>query len=74
MIKDESKFFYTCDGTVLRSLAEFKTDLKKMPTKTYNYHKERGDWSNWVAGVLRKKILAKNLAGVSKTKATVLLK
>lgn len=68
MIKDPSKYFYVCDGGILKSQAELKAALKKMPEEVYQYHAQRGDWSNWVFGVLGKKALAEKLkkAGTKK--------
>lgn len=71
MIKDESKYFYVCDGSVLRSMAEFKVALKKMPKEVYDYHAERGDWSSWVSGVLKKAAVAKKLSS-AKTRASAI--
>jgi hypothetical protein len=74
MIKDSGKYFYVSDGTVLRSLAEFEKALEKMSAETYDYHMQRGDFAKWVEEVLKKKTLAKNLSGASRTAAKKALK
>ncbi|MBN2517431.1 MAG: hypothetical protein JXB14_01150 [Candidatus Altiarchaeota archaeon] len=74
MIKDSSKYFYACDGQVFRSLVEFATALPGMSDDAYNFHAERGDWSNWLTSVVKKKDLAKKLNGADKAKAVKLLK
>lgn len=66
MIKDPSKHFYCCDGSVFKSLADFRKALKTMPDDVYAYHMERGDFSRWVGEVVKDKALAKKLSGKSK--------
>lgn len=74
MVKDPSRYFYVCDGRVLKSLKDLKEALKDMPDDIYNYHASRDDFAKWVEGVLRKKTLAKKISGVDKKKALKALK
>ncbi|MBN2518028.1 MAG: hypothetical protein JXB14_04230 [Candidatus Altiarchaeota archaeon] len=69
MIKDSSKYFYICDGKVLKSLGDLKKALASMPDDVYNYHASRDDFAKWVAGVLNKKALAKKISGANKQQA-----
>jgi len=63
---DQSKYFYVCDGSVLKSLGELKAALPKMSDDVYNYHAGRGDWANWIEFVFGKKSLADKAKGASK--------
>jgi hypothetical protein len=67
MAIDASKYFYVCDGSVLKSLAELKAALKTMPDDVYNYHAGRNDWANWIEFVFGKKQLADKAKGKSKS-------
>jgi len=72
-ITDPNKYFYVCDGTVLKSLGDLKKALKTMPDDVYNYHAGRDDWANWITGVFEKKDLAKKASGADKGKLMKLL-
>ena len=74
MVKDPSKYFYVCDGSVLKSLADLKKALKNMPEDVYVYHSSRDDFAKWVEGVLRKKALAKKINGADRKNALKALK
>jgi hypothetical protein len=63
------KYFYVCDGTVLKSLKDLKKAVKEMPDGVYAYHLERDDFSKWVGGVIKNAALAKKLSGADKKKA-----
>lgn len=67
-ISDPNKYFYVCDGSVLKSLGELKKALKTMPDDVYNYHAGRNDWASWIDGVLGKKDLAKKATGADRKK------
>jgi len=72
-LQDSSKYFYACDGSVLKSLAELKAALKTMPDDVYNYHAGREDWANWIEFVFGKKDLAIRAKGTSKSGLAKLL-
>ena len=73
MVKDSSKYFYVCDGSVLSGLGDLKKAIKTMPEDVYNYHAQRDDWSKWVLGVVKNKDLASKLSGADMKKAKTLL-
>jgi hypothetical protein len=74
VIRSPDKFFYACDGRILKSLKEFAAALPQMTEEAYNLHAINHDWSKWVGAVLRKKKLARQLEQASKTTAEDLLK
>jgi len=67
------KYFYVCDGSVLKSLGELKAALKTMPDGVYNYHANRDDWAKWIEGVFGKKDLAKRASGADRNRLMNLL-
>jgi hypothetical protein len=67
------KYFYVCDGTVLKSLKDLKKAVKEMPDGVYAYHLERDDFSKWVGGVIKNAALAKKLSGAERQKAMKVL-
>ncbi len=69
MIKDPSKYFYVCDGGVLKSLNDLKAAMRAMPDSVYSEHAGRDDFAKWVDGVLGNKALARKLSGADKAKA-----
>ena len=73
MAIDASKYFYVCDGSVLKSLAELRSALKKMPDDVYSYHASRNDWANWIEFVFGKKDLADKAKGANKAGLAKLL-
>lgn len=73
VIRNPDKFFYACDGRILKSLKEFAEALPQMTEEAYNFHASNSDWSRWVGVVLRKKKLARQLDHVDKSTAQILL-
>lgn len=73
MIKDPSKYFYVCDGSVLKGLQDLKNAIKTMPDSVYREHAGRDDFAKWVDGVLGNKALARKLSGADKAKAMAAL-
>jgi len=70
---DPNKYFYVCDGSVLKGLGDLKAALKTMPDDVYNYHASRDDWAKWIEGVYGKKDLAKRASGADKNRLIKLL-
>lgn len=73
-ITDPSKYFYVCDGTVLKSLGDLRKALKTMSDGVYNDHASRDDWAKWVAEVVGDTALAKRLSGADRKKAIAILR
>jgi hypothetical protein len=68
VIEDPNKYFYVCDGSVVKSMSELKKALKSMSDDVYNYHASRDDWAKWIEGVFGDKSLAKKASGAGKDK------
>jgi hypothetical protein len=66
MAIEPSKYFYVCDGSVLKSLKGLKAALKTMPDDVYNYHAGRDDWAKWIEGVFGDADLAQQAKGADK--------
>jgi hypothetical protein len=49
VLTDTSKFFYTKNGTALKSLEELKNALSSMDEETFSYHvnNSKNDFANW---------------------------
>lgn len=64
MIKNPDKFFYACNGVVLKSFTDFTRFLESCDDGTFYYHvtNDRNDFANWVGSVCRKKDLAKKMS------------
>jgi hypothetical protein len=60
VISDPSKYFYVCDGVVVRSIRELISALARMSDTTYNYHvtHERNDFANWIREIFNQPELA----------------
>jgi len=60
---DPDLYFYTADGSTIRSLEELPNALARMDDDTYLRHVEekKNDFSNWVRDVLELPQLARNL-------------
>ncbi|MFN6944311.1 MAG: DUF5752 family protein [Cytophagaceae bacterium] len=68
-------YFFVQDGKVLRSLEELIDYLPVMSEDTFAHHvnKEKNDFSNWIAEVIKDKELASSIKKV-KTKSGLLKK
>ena len=57
------KFFWVCDGQIIRNLNGLVTSLGKMNNGTFTYHvnKEKNDFSTWVKEVIGDNTLAREL-------------
>lgn len=60
---DPELYFYTADGSTIRSLEELPEALKRMDDDTYLRHveEEKNDFSNWVRDVLELPQLSRDL-------------
>ena len=68
-LPNEKGFYFYTDfnkptGLVARSLQEFISVLKKVDSKSIEFHTKRKDFSNWISVVLKDKYLATNLANM----------
>lgn len=63
VIHDPNKFFYACNGAVLKSLHDLQEFLQEVDYDTFVYHVGSGknDFAAWVGEVLRKKTLSRQL-------------
>lgn len=68
---DESKFFYVCDGQVLRNMKDLAGSLEHdMSDETFKLHcnTEKNDFANWLTYALGKPRLSKNISRVKTRK------
>ena len=68
-LPNEKGFYFYTDfnrptGLVARSLQEFISVLKKVDSKSIEFHTKRKDFSNWISNALKDKYLATNLANM----------
>ena len=78
-LPDEKSFrFYTSinnpTGKIARSLEEFVDNIKKIDLPSIEFHKSRGDFSNWVSDTLKDNVLARNLKKIRGLKGEKLRK
>ncbi len=61
------KYFYVCDGAVLRSIEDLFEYLQEMPENVFRHHvnEHRNDFHNWVRDVFQDHELALNLKNCS---------
>jgi hypothetical protein len=66
----DDKRFWSCDGQLLRNMAELETYLKAVSHDTFHYHanESKNDFGNWVGDVIGDEKLAQDLRK-SKTQA-----
>ena len=57
------KFFYACDGSVIRHLGELPAALRGMSSETFDFHvnEERNDFHSWVLDIFNHSGLARNI-------------
>jgi hypothetical protein len=62
------KYFYVCDGTVIKSLHEFPDALRNMNPDTFTFHvnEQKNDFYNWVKDVFELSGLARNIKNVKR--------
>jgi len=68
---DESKFFYVCDGQILKSVEDLAGSLKHdMSDEVFNSHcnAEKNDFANWITEVIGDKKLSKNISRIKTRK------
>jgi hypothetical protein len=73
MAIEPSKYFYVCDGSVLKNLKELKAALRTMPDDVYKTHAGKDDWAKWIEGVFGRVDLAQKARGADKDKLMRLL-
>lgn len=63
VVRDEGKFFYTCDGKTLKSLQEMLNWVNNSDDNSFLHHvnSERNDFSGWTKEVLKDNPLSKRL-------------
>ena len=66
------KYFYVCDGTVIKHLGELPDALRNMHPGAFEYHvnDEKNDFYNWVKDVFDKSGLARRIKNI-RTKETM---
>jgi hypothetical protein len=59
----DEKCFWSCDGQLLKNMAELETSFKDMSPGTFYYHvnESKNDFGNWVRDVIGDEKLAKAL-------------
>lgn len=62
------KFFYVCDGTVIKNLAELPDSLRNMSPEAFSFHvtSDKNDFYNWIKDVFELSGLARKVKGVKR--------
>lgn len=57
------KYFYACDGSIIRSKEELFLELQNMPNTVFASHvnSDKNDFYNWIKDVFQDHYLAKNI-------------
>ncbi|MBN2052080.1 hypothetical protein JW756_01120 [Candidatus Woesearchaeota archaeon] len=57
------KYFYVCDGTVIKNLNELPDALRNMSPESFAFHvnDEKNDFHNWIKDVFEHTRLARNV-------------
>lgn len=57
------KYFYVCDGTVIKTLNELPDALRNMSPEAFTYHvnEQKNDFYNWVKDVFQISSLARRI-------------
>jgi hypothetical protein len=64
----QEKYFYVCDGTVIKSLHELPDALRNMNPETFSCHvnEQKNDFYNWIKDVFEHSSLARNVKNVKR--------
>jgi hypothetical protein len=62
------KYFYVCDGTVVRTINELPDALRNMNPDSFSFHvnEQKNDFYNWVKDVFELSGLARNIKNVKR--------
>jgi len=65
--------FWVCDGSVLKSINDLQSALKKMNKNVFQAHvnKEKNDFANWINDIIKDEKLAKELYKVKDKKKII---
>jgi len=72
-ITNPEKKFYVQNGIVLNSLKELADNLESnaISKEQFDFHAQRGDFSNWITEVIEEPKLAKSLKKIKTAKSYV---
>jgi hypothetical protein len=73
VISNPAKKFYVQNGLTLSSLKDLADNLdnKQISKDQFDFHAQRGDFSNWIAEVVEEPKLAKSLKKIKTAKSYV---
>ena len=62
------KYFYVCDGTIIKNINELPDALRNMSPDAFIYHvnEQKNDFFNWVKDVFELSHLARNIKNVKR--------
>ena len=62
------KYFYVCDGSVIKNLHELPDALRNMSPDAFSFHvnEQKNDFYNWAKDVFEHSSLARNIKNVKR--------
>ena len=62
------KYFYVCDGTVIKAVQELPDALRNMSPEAFTFHvnEQKNDFFNWIRDVFELTHLARNIKNVKR--------
>ena len=69
------KYFYLCNGKVIKNIKELTKAIKNMPEDVFYFHVDEGknDFANWIIDIMEKKKLGEDIIKAKEKDKTELL-